>query len=531
MAAGILSSRLIGLLRNSVLAHYFGVGAHVDVLNMALRAPNFLQNLLGEGTLSAAFIPIYSRLLHEGRREEARRFAGAIFGLLAATAGALSLLGILLARPITALLAMGFLNDAGEVDRFELTVAAVRIIFPMTTFLVLSAWALGVLNSHRRFFLPYFAPVLWNAAIIAGLVWAGGWGAGGHPSLAFLNQILFAACWGALAGGLLQFLVQLPLAWRLTGGFRPSLSPRAPGVGEALKAFGPVLAGRGVVQLAGYLDYFLAGFLAAGAVAALGFAQVLYMLPISLFGMSMAASELPELARMGGGEDAGRLAPRVRGSLAQMAFLNVPTLVGYLAFGYLLVGALLRRGNFDAGDNWLVYLVLCGYTLGLLATTSSRLLQNTFYALGETRAPARIAALRVAVSAALGVPLMLLLDRYPVSLFAQGGDPHYLGAVGLAVASGVGAWLELTLLRAALRHKIPGFQLPWQKDLRMLGIALVAALPAALLWWGLPPLHPILQAAVVLGTYGAAYLLVSRLTGVAEADAFLGGLRRRLGRR
>src|SRR5215213_1323615 len=129
VAAGILASRLVGLVRNQALAHYFGVGAHVDVLNMALRAPNFLQNLLGEGTLSAAFIPVYSRLIHAERREEAGRFAGAIFGLLAASAGLLALLGVLFARPITSVLALGFkVTQGGSVDRFELTVQAVRIV-------------------------------------------------------------------------------------------------------------------------------------------------------------------------------------------------------------------------------------------------------------------------------------------------------------------------------------------------------------------------------------------------------------------
>ncbi|HKI01198.1 MAG TPA: murein biosynthesis integral membrane protein MurJ [Thermoanaerobaculia bacterium] len=534
VAAGILSSRLVGLLRNSALADYFGVGPHVDVLNMALRAPNLLQNLLGEGTLSAAFIPIYSRLLHEGRREEAGRFAGAIFGLLAALAGTLSLLGVLLARPLTSVLAMGFLNDRGPVDRFELTVAAVRIIFPMTTFLVLSAWALGVLNSHRRFFLPYFAPVFWNSAIVAALVWVGGWGAEGKPALDVLNRLLFAACWGALIGGLLQFLVQLPLALKMAGGLRPSLSLKAPGVREALSAFGPVLAGRGVVQLAGYLDYFLAGFLAAGAIGALGYAQVLYMLPISLFGMSVAASELPELARLGRSDAGGLLLARVRRSLRQMAFLNVPTFVGYLAFGYLLVGALFRRGNFGARDNWVVYLVLGGYTLGLLATTSSRLLQNTFYALGESRTPARIATLRVAVSAVLGLPLMLLLDRYAVPVPATGGEagnPLFLGAMGLALASGVGAWLELLLLRRALAARASGGFLPVPETARMMGLAALAALPAALLWRFLPAMPVTVQALLVIGAYGTAYLVLAKLAGLEEMEAFVGVLRRRLGRR
>lgn len=537
VAAGILSSRLIGLLRTVVLARYFGAGPHMDVLTTAMRAPNFLQNLLGEGTLSAAFIPIYSRLLHEGKREEAGRFAGAIFGLLLATAGALALLGVLLARPITAVLALGFTGDEGAVDRFELTVQAVRIIFPMTLFLVLSAWALGVLNSHRRFFLPYFAPVVWNAAIIAALVWAGGWGAGRQFSLAELDRLLFAACWGALAGGALQLLVQLPTVLRLLRSFRPSLSPRVAGVKEALGAFGPVLAGRGVVQLAGYLDIFLASFLAAGAIAALGYAQILYLLPISLFGMSVAASELPELSRLGRADAtrAGELLERVRRSLRQMAVLNVPTFVGYLAFGYLIVALLFRRGVFGAQGNWLVYLVLCGYTLGLLASTSSRLLQNTFYALGETRTPARIAALRVAVSAGLGAALMVWLDRYPVAGLAPGAgtageEALRLGAVGLALASGAGAWLELLLLRRALAGRVAGAVLPLAAMAKMTGLALAAAAPAGLAGWWLRGLALAPRAILVVGLYAALYLLLARLASPEDLDVWLGRFGRRLRR-
>ena len=185
------------------------------------------------------------------------------------------------------------------VDRFPLAVTATRILFPMTGLLVMSVWALGVLNSHRRFLLPYAAPALWNAAILAALLLVGEGGGraasgpGGVLSAATLERLLFAACFGALAGGLLQFLVQLPLVFRLLRGFRLSFSTRVAGVPEALRAFGPVVAGRGVVQLSGYLDLFLAAFLAVGAVSALSYAQVFYLLPISLFGMSIAAAELP----------------------------------------------------------------------------------------------------------------------------------------------------------------------------------------------------------------------------------------------
>jgi len=528
VAAGILLSRVVGLLRDMIVARFFGVGPHADVFRAALRAPNVLQNLLGEGTLSAAFIPIYSRMVEEGREEEAGRFAGAIFGLLLATAGGLSLLGVLLAGPIVAVLTAGFLNDTGPVDRYELAVQAVRIIFPMTGILVLSAWALGILNSHRRFFLPYVAPAFWNAAIIAALVWVGS-GRPGSLSLEALDRLLFAACWGALAGGLLQFLVQLPGVMRVLRGFRLSFSTRVPGVREALGAFGPVVAGRGIVQLAGYLDLFLASYLAQGALGALGFAQVLYMLPISLFGMSVAASELPELSRLrdGGGAPAAGLVARVRRSLRQMAFLNVPTFLGYLVFGFLLVGALYRGGSFQVADNWLVYLILCAYSLGLLATTSSRLLQNTFYALGDTRTPARVAAERVITSAVLAVPLMLALDRLSVGQVVAGlpdaaAQGVRLGAVGLALASGIAAWVELARLRRALAARVTEPVLPTRETGRLLALAAGAALPAALLWWLLPPLPMVLQAILVVGGYAVAYLLLARFLAAEELGFWLG---------
>src|SRR5690606_17732053 len=147
--------------RERAIAHYFGATLYADVLRAALRLPNFLQNLLGEGTLSASFIPVYSELLEEGREEEAGRVAGAVFALLFALAGALTLIGTVFAPVLVDIFLWGF-----EGQRRELTIAATRILFPMTGILVLSAWALGILNSHRRFFVSYIAPVLWNAAII-----------------------------------------------------------------------------------------------------------------------------------------------------------------------------------------------------------------------------------------------------------------------------------------------------------------------------------------------------------------------------
>ena len=524
VAAGILSSRVLGLLRERAVAYFFGVSAHADAWQVAFKSPNLLQNLLGEGTISAAFIPIYSRMIEADRPEAAGRFAGAIFGLLLAIAGGLAGLGVLFAEPIVTVLAPGFLGEggAGAVSRFELAVRAVRLIFPMAGVLVLSAWALGVLNSHRRFFVPYVAPALWNVAIIAflfgGAYWATGtpWAPAGAGE-AFMTPVLMAGCVGAFAGGVVQFGVQLPFVVREMPGFTLSLSTRVEGVRDAIEAFGPVVAGRGVAQLSSYLDLFLASWLAVGALGALRYAQLLYMLPISLFGMSVAASELPELSRL---TEAKRkqFTARLRRSLRQIAFLTVPTVVGYLAFGPLLVGALFRTGAFGGGDTWLVTLVLGGYALGILATTMTRLLQNAFYAIGDTKTPAWVAVTRVTVSTVVAVPAMFALDTVPLAnvVGPVGGDPLFLGAVGLSLGASVGAWVEVWRLRRALRGPLPGARVPWGPLGRMMGLALAALPVPAALWVLLPDWHVLLVAPLVTGTYAAVYLGGAALLGLDE---------------
>src|SRR5690625_1664552 len=542
VAAGIFASRIVGFVREAVVAFFLGVGAHTDVFQAAFRAPNLLQNLLGEGTISAAFIPVYSRMIQEGREEEAGRFAGAIFSILLVVVSILVLLGILLARPIVSILVPGYVGDAAAVaegtlpiDRFELIVAGVRLIFPMTGVLVLSAWALGVLNSHRRFFTPYFAPVLWNVAIIAAF-FGGAYFLTGDPlrggdtlSVSTLNDLLFITFAGALVGGVLQFGVQLPAVTRLLRGFRLSLSLRVKGVRESIRAFGPVVAGRGVYQISAYLDMFLASWLGLGALAALRFAQMLYVLPVSLFGLSVAASELPELSRLREAQLAAFL-DRVKRSMRQTLFLVIPTTVGYIVFGVLIVGGFLQRGAFEAADTWLVYLVLGGYSLGLVATTVSRLLQNAFFALSDTKTPAKIAVVRVVVSTAVAIPLMFWLNQFSVSgtLGIPAGDNLlYLGAVGLAAGASVGAWAELWWLMRSLKQRLRDFTLPLHAIMRMTGLAAAASLPAALVWWASAALPLIVTAILVISVFAAAYLGLAAMLSFEELGAWTGRFRRR----
>ncbi len=544
VAAGILASRVFGLLRMSLAARYFGSGAHADILKAGFGIPNMLQNLLGEGVLSAAFIPIYSRMLEEGRPEEAGRFAGSIFGLLVAVVSVVVLLGMALAHPICWVVLRGFVQDAAavaagtqSVDRLALTVTMVRLAFPMTGMLVLSAWALGILNSHRRFLLPYLAPVAWNVAIIGALLVAGSLaginplasegGASERFEPGILTDVLRAAYLGGLAGGLLQFLVQLPLVARIIKGFRISWSTQVSGVRTALRAAGPAIAGRGVAQISAYVDLVLASFLKAGALGALGFVQVLYLLPVSLFGMSVAAAELPELSRIGT-EDTPVLARRLRRGLLQGLFLTVPTALGYMALGYLIIGGLYRGGLFGADDTWLCYGALMAYSLGLVATACSRLVQNGFWALGDTRTPAQMAVVRMVASVFVAVPTMLVLDRVPIAmLLPDGSSPLYFGAVGLAIGSAAGAWTEFGLLRHRLERKIKQPIMAWRATGSMLFLAILAVLPALGVWRLVTTWPVVIQAALTGVVFAGVYLGLAWRMRRPELRAWMGRLVRR----
>jgi putative peptidoglycan lipid II flippase len=241
VACGIFLSRVTGLVRDRVFAHYFGNSDAADAFKAAFRIPNFLQNLFGEGVLSASFIPVYARLLAAGDEEDARRTAGAVAALLALTTSLLVLAGVFATPWLIDVIAPGFSGA-----KRELTIRLVRILFPGAGLLVFSAWCLGILNSHRRFFLSYTAPVVWNAAMIATLL-----GFGGSRPQFPLAQIL---AWGSVAGSALQVGVQLPMVLKLLRCLHLSLAGYSEHVRTVIRNFIPVFVGRGVVQISAYVD-------------------------------------------------------------------------------------------------------------------------------------------------------------------------------------------------------------------------------------------------------------------------------------
>ena len=540
VAAGILLSRCAGLIREIVIGAFLGVSPAADAFKAALRIPNLMQNLLGEGVLSASFIPVYARLRAEGRHEEAGRLAGAVAGLLVAVTGVISLVGVVFAEPLTKLLVPGY-TDA----TFDLTVQLTRIMFPGIGFLVLSAWCLGVLNSHRQFFLSYVAPVLWNVAQIVALV-ATALVIGGYATAEDKETLAVALAWGVLVGGILQFGVQIGPVRRLLGEIRLSLDARSEPVRNVLNRFVPVLLGRGAIQIMGWVDLWLASYLAAGAVSSLTYTMVLYLLPVSLFGVSVAAAELPDLSQVEvhDPETRRRFRLRLEDSMARIAWYVAPTAALFIVVGDVIVAAIFERGSFTSADTVAVWLTLAFLSMGLPAVTASRLLQNGLYALDDARTPARLGVLGVVLAAGIGVVLMFPLDRLivgpdgiegwsdvvafgplpPAERANPAGIPH-LGIVGLAIGATISDWIEYRLLSRALAWRVGRTHIAG----RWLGpIAIGCAVTAAAAWvcelvfgW----LPSLLAAAAIVGPAGAAYVAVTYRQGVPEALATVARVR------
>jgi putative peptidoglycan lipid II flippase len=511
VGAGIFLSRVAGLIRDRVFAHYFGNSDAADAFRAAFRIPNFLQNMFGEGVLSASFIPVYARLLARKDEEEARRTAGAIAGILALTTSILVLAGVLTTPYLIDFIAPGFHGE-----KRELTIRLVRILFPGAGLLVFSAWCLGILNSHRRFFLSYTAPVVWNAAMIATM-----WKWGGHYSQFPLVAIV---AWGSVAGSALQVAVQLPVVLHLLHGLRLSLSYHGENVKAVVRNFFPVFIGRGVVQISAYVDVWLASLVPiTGAVSALSYAQTLYTLPVSLFGMSVSAAELPQMSGELGNEQevAQALRGRLTAGLRQIAFFVVPSVAAFLILGDVVVAAIYRTGQFKQADVIYVWGILAGSTVGLLASTLGRLYSSTYYALRDTRTPLRFAIVRVILTTGLGYLCAIPLPRL------LGIEPRW-GVAGLTISAGIASWVEFHLLRRTLNKRIGQTGLP----LEYLAKLWLAALASAAAGWGIRhafgPHSPILIAVLVLGLYGIVYFGATWSLGLPEARAFVKGATSRI---
>jgi putative peptidoglycan lipid II flippase len=501
IGTGIILSRIAGLVRERALAHYLGTLPAADAFRAALRIPNFLQNLFGEGVLSASFIPVYSRLLASSDKKESDHVASVVGSILALLTSVLVALGILTTPILIDLIAPGFTGETRQ-----LTIKLVEILFPGVGALVMSAWCLGILNSHGRFLLSYTAPVLWNLFIIAGLLAFG--------NRTSLNTLAVIVAWCSVCGSFAQVLIQMPTVLKVAGRLRFSLNTGSAHVRAVLVSFVPVFISRGIVQLSAYIDNVLASLLPSGSVALLNCAQTIGLLPISLFGMSISAAELPAMSReLAGDEEEARikLRERLRAAMRRMAFFVIPAAMSFFAYGDTLAGLLYQSGRFTRIDSLYVWMLLIGSGIGLVASTSGRLCSSAFYALRDTRTPLRYAIIRVVLTVLLGY-----LSAFPLPQLLH-VDPRF-GLAGLPASAGVAGWIEFLLLRGSLRKCIGSFSVSIEVLLQLWSSAAsAAALSYPVKSWLIG--SPLAAGMAVLPFYGLLYIGATLLWRIPEAQA------------
>ncbi len=514
VALGILLSRLIGFVRERVFAHYFGVHSiSADAFRSAIRIPNMLSNLFGEGVLSASFVTVYAKLRAQGKDEDAERVAAAVFGILSLVCAVLVLLGVAATPLFIDAIVPGFkVSDPRRI----LAIHLVRILFPATGLLVMSAWCLGVLNSHRQFLLSYLAPVALSTAVIVVNLTA--------ARTVMDTHLVLDVAWGWVLGSLLQFLVQVPRVLALLPGFRPRLDFQSPPVRAVLRNFGPVFLSRGVVQISAFIDQQIASFLPLGAISALGYGQIISILPVSLFSMSVSAAELPAFSSAVGTDEeiAAFLRGRLTAGLRRIAFFVIPSAVAFLFLGDIVVAFVFQSGRFQRTAVEDVWAVLGGSAVGLLATSLGRLYSSAFYALLDTRTPLRFAIVRVLLTATLGVICALFLPRW------LGVDQKW-GVAGLPASAGIAGWVEFLLLRSALAKRIGKTPLAPSFTIRLWSAAISAAALAYFLKSPIGLGHPILLACLALPLYGAIYFAETAWLGVEESRKTIEAVTRRLG--
>jgi len=505
VSLGIFATKIFGVVRTSVIAHYLGAGNAADAFNAAARIPNLLQNLFGEGALSASFIPIYSRLRAEGEEEEAGRVAGGVLMTLTLVVTILVALGMAFTPQLLPILAGGLKGDTRA-----MAIEFVRILFPGIGLLVLGAWCLGVLNSHRHFFLSYAAPVAWSVVMIAAFLYFG-------PRQS-VDQVARTGTWAFVVGAVAQVLVQVPMVLKLVGRhLRVSFDWSNPNVRAVMRNFVPVGISRGIVQISNYIDIAISSYLPTGTLSLLTYATTISYVPVSMFGIGISAAELPEMSSVTGSDDerARQLRERLNAGLRHIAFFVIPSALAMVAAGDTMAAALFEHGKrFPHQNAVYIWSILAGSAVGLLASTSGRLYSSTYYAIHDTKTPLKFACVRVVLTSILGY---LFAVRVPRML---GIDGHWGGA-GLTISFGIAGWCEFILLRRSLGKRIGKTGVPLSFSARLWASAAIAGAAS----FGLKQLvslsSTIITAVVVLGTFAAVYLAATVAMKVPEAGMLL----------
>ncbi|HEY8537030.1 MAG TPA: murein biosynthesis integral membrane protein MurJ, partial [Vicinamibacterales bacterium] len=389
-----MTSRVLGLVREQVMAYLFGAGNAVDAFYVAFRIPNLMRDLFAEGALSSAFVPTFTRYLRNDGRAAAWRLGSNVLNALALVTGTLVLAGILAAEPLVGVLAGRFAEVPGK---FELTVQLTRIMLPFLTLASLAAACMGMLNALDRYFVPAFAPAVFNIASITTTLAL-------IPVLNWLGlPLIYAMALGVIAGGLGQVLVQWPSLRR--EGFRHTavLDPSEPGLRQVLFLMGPGTLGLAATQINIFVNTWLATGEGPGAVSWLSYAFRLMYLPLGIFGVAIATASLPAVSRRAAESDFAGMRATVSSAIALALALTVPATVGLIVLANPIVALLFERGEFTAADTAATAAALTCYAVGLAGYSVVRIASPTFYALGEARTPVMVTASSVVTNVALNL--------------------------------------------------------------------------------------------------------------------------------
>jgi putative peptidoglycan lipid II flippase len=425
-----MTSRVLGLVRDTVMAYLFGAGGQMDAYNVAFRFPNLVRDLFAEGAMSAAFVPTFTRHLTKDGRDQAWRLGSIVITALVIVTGAIALLGILGADVITQVFAPKYAEIPGKL---ELTTQLTRVMFPFLTLVAVAAACMGMLNALHRFFVPALSPALFNVGSILSTVLL-------VPVMPLVGlPPIMAPAIGVIVGGLGQVAAQWPLLRKEGFRFKPIVDFKDPGLREILTLMGPGMLGLAAVQINVLVNTSLATRAGDGAASWLNYAFRLMYLPIGLFGVSIATAALPSLSRHAAQEDLAEMRKTIAHGLRLMLMLNVPATIGLVALATPIVAMIFERGRFDAGDTAATAAALAFYAPGLIGYSAVKLAVPAFYALRDSRTPVLVSVSTVVVNVILNLTLVQLI-----------------GYRGLALGTALAALFNAGTLLIVLRRRLDG---------------------------------------------------------------------------
>lgn len=489
-------SRILGFVRDFVIARAFGAGASTDAFFVAFKLPNLLRRMFAEGAFSQAFVPILGEYRKRRGEAEARQLVDRVAGVLGLVVALLSVVGVAAAPLLVHLSAPGFAADPGK---FELTVALTRLTFPYILFMSLVALAGGILNTWGRFAIPAFTPVLLNLSFIAMALFVAPW----------LPEPVMALGWAVLIGGALQLALQLPALARIGMLPRPAVMWRDEGVRRVMRLMAPALLGVSVTQISLLINTIFASFLESGSVSWLYYADRLMEFPIGLLGAALGTILLPSLSRLSAEGRHDEYAQTLDWGLRLCLLLALPAALALAIIAVPLVTTLFHYGAFSANDVLQTRKALIAYAVGLTGLLLVKVLAPGFYARQNIRTPVKIALASLAVTQVLNLILI-------------GSLKH----AGLALAVGLAACFNAALLyRGLRRHDIYRPQAGWRRFLLQLAAALAAMGTALALlagdteaWLAMAGGERLLRLLLLVTVGATVYFGALRLGGIRVAD-------------